>query len=202
MINKLLRPSPYESQFKLLKTMVYILFVLLIGTSFSLMYVTFQKTRPIVILESDLNAKLINLNNPQSIGPITIENFSKSFLRQLNLFDSFQLESSIPIAMNMMGTDLKKFYQTKVFTREFVQNIYDKGVSSVTTFNKIEFKNTKKSIIEINVSFTRNLTYTKNPESPVKKVTLVGKLHVQRLPKRTKEFPYGLKVLFYEVQEL
>ncbi|MBT6121561.1 hypothetical protein HOH45_08885 [bacterium] len=201
-MEKLITPGKFESQYLILKSIIGLLSICLIGCMISLMVVTFQKTRPIVILESDLTAKTIMTENRSFVGPITVENFTKSFIRHLNLFDSYKIEESIPIALNMMGPDLRSYYRHKLLTASFVQNIFDQKISTTTKFKKIDFKDTTSDLISVRVSFSRQLSYTLHPGTPSKKVPLIAKLELQKLPTRTAEFPYGLKAIYYELEKL
>jgi hypothetical protein len=191
-----------ESTFNLLKGLLSLTSLLLLLSFLTIMYISFQKKKPIVILESDLYAKVIDLDRYQQADHLTIENFTSAFIRHLNLFDSFKLEEFAPIALNMMGPDLQRFYKDKVFTRERVQTIIDKGVNTKTTIKKIEFKKIEASVIPVNISFSRHLTYTLSPKTPVQKINFSGTLILQKLPKRTRDFPYGLKIISYEVNTL
>jgi len=129
----------------------------------------------------------------------SIRFFSETFVRNLNLTDSYGMKEKLPIALGMMSADLQSKYRRDALSSDLL-----KERRALGWISKTKIADTKISrsgpIIKSEVNFARKIEDTKNDL----KFALNHKIEmrIKVLPEPTNDYPLQLQVIAFDMRKV
>lgn len=124
--------------------------------------------------------------------------FISSFIRNMNLSDSYHLKERTALAVSMMTKDLKDEYLNNILTEENLTAIKKLEWETETKIMKPTFKE-KGDYILCKVTFVREIT--DNLNNLTHSQTYRGEIKLIAV-KRSTEYPHGLSVQEYDYEHI
>lgn len=121
--------------------------------------------------------------------------FAEHFIHLMNVHDSFTLEDKLPRALAMMDQPLQHHINTTLLTNDFLKTVLASNIKTRTTIKEVSLERFDSKFVG-NVVYERYLSsLDSNAEM---KLLIKTELVIENLGKRTKDYPYGLKILKYK----
>ena len=189
--------SIYHSMSIINRTLLVIIFILLI-----LLFIAIQNNNkpPIILRYTTDSIKAVETNGAQNgIVLDDVKIFAEHFIRLFNLYDSFSLEDKIPRALSMMDSSLQDIVTNDLLDDKFLSNVINSSIKTRTNIQEISLEKSNSNYIGYVVYERLLSSLDSNVES---RLLIRTELVIEELPKRSKEYPYGLKVMKYKEYRL
>ncbi len=187
---------PVENQFfamlRINRLLMIIIFCLILFLFVSFQYV--KKPPTIIRLYQDGSSQVQNLQKSHQITKEDLKIFVDSFLLNMNLTDSFHLQSRLAHGLKMMSPQLAEYYLEELLTRKNIDKIMALQWETTT---KIVSKKIQKSGEDLTCRITFIRQIHDRSKQREFEIAYSGEL-VIGMQKRTNENPYGLIVKKWE----
>tara|TARA_A100001035_G_C27712580_1_gene467909 strand:+ start:428 stop:1060 length:633 start_codon:yes stop_codon:yes gene_type:complete len=172
--------------------------VLLLG----LLFFTFKSANkpPIVVrLYEDGSSQIMkNYRSENQVSKEDLQIFTDSFIRKMNLIDSFHLKERLNQSLNMMSESLKEEYLNDVLTKENLGTIKDLEWETETKILRRKYAK-ENNQIKCEITYIRAVQDKKNNREF--SIPYRGEI-VIALAERSEAFPFGLKVTGFDHERI
>ena len=177
-------------------------FYMILFLAFILFFTINAVRKPPMVIPVFADGSFEVIKDYRKSSPITQESvsfFADTFVRNLNLTDSFGIKEKLPIALSMMASPLQDRYKRHILTTEKLAQVKELGWLSRTKIVQRNFRR-NGDIISVDLRYARdiedtsqNLRFTVNHRAEIK---------IQALSKPTSDYPLSLQVVSYNTQKM
>ena len=187
---------------KVLKENMFLKFLVLILVGI-ILFMSNQIDKPPLVIRINEDGRIQTTKKYESHSGISewdVRVFCEEFIRRFNLLDSFGVDENIPIALNMMGKDLRELYQEKMISKDLIDRISKGGVRTATKVIKVyDPEPLSDDVISVTLKYERRI---EKYDGSRPQLTTVQVTMVLEMVGRTEKNPYGLLVRKYKEKKI